>query len=507
MFTIFKVLIHNSTNKLRVTNNGFTLLELLVGLILMSIVGGLAMNAFVNANTSFGKDKKNIDTSQDLSAVLEIVGNDIRQAGENINDGSFPAIEFKVADAINDPNLVPGSSKIIIRRAVSLPMTLCENITPAMATTTSLSAPAPGPIAKIGTLAVADNAISNTFPNAANCAVGTQTSPLFAGRPNGNYTGTYVVNQTAAGGATTQISPLPALPTGRSGTLSLVLPDALRQARDYRCAQADPNPTIPYNSPAQPSNADFCPTGGGPSVRIAVSDGAGRMLIFNQTGEADLSPTSFTKYGIDYNASFVDDGINRDPAIDNNATALATLASFNPGDAVYVIEERVYTLVKDTSVSVNPPGILHLSKNGGRAVPLIKGIANFNVSAKMYSDSLLQQVDPTPDTLVTTGSATVVNSPPKTSVSIPTANICSGHTGVVSNTNPKYVCSFNYGTNSPATPPSTGTIAMNWKQIAGIRVALTAQYDGSGRSATASTADAAKLVATAEYFPRNVLSK
>ena len=95
MSTIFKVLIHNSI-KSRNSNNGFTLLELLIGLVLMSVVGGLAMNAFVQTSTSFRQDKKDIETSQDLSAVLEIIGNDIRQAGENINDGSFPAIEFTV---------------------------------------------------------------------------------------------------------------------------------------------------------------------------------------------------------------------------------------------------------------------------------------------------------------------------------------------------------------------------------------------------------------------------
>jgi prepilin-type N-terminal cleavage/methylation domain-containing protein len=503
MFTIFKVLIRNSTKR-HTNSNGFTLLELLVGLILMSIVGGLAMNAFVQANTSFGEDKKDIDTSQNLSAVLEIVGNDIRQAGENINDGNFPAIEFKVANIADDPTLVPGSSKIIIRRAVSLPMTLCQTIGTAAATTTSLSdPPPPGPIANLGTLTIADNVISNTVPNAANCAVGTQTSPLFAARPNA----TYVVNQTVTG--TTTLITTPSTPSLPPSPLSLVLPDALRQARDYRCAQIDPNPTIPYNSPAQASNADWCPTTGtNPSVRIAVSDGAGRMLIFNQTGEVNQGG-SFTRYGIQYNASFIG-GTNPDPAIANNVATASTLTSFNPGDAVYVIEERVYTLVRDTTVSVNPPvGILHISKNGGRAVPLIKGIANFSVSAKMFSDNLLQKIDPTPSTTVTTGAADLINSPPKTTVSIPSTNICAGHSGTLSGTNPQYVCTFNYGTNIPVTPATVppSTIPMNWKQLAGVRVALKARYDGSGKTATASAQDAAKLLATAEYFPRNVLSK
>jgi prepilin-type N-terminal cleavage/methylation domain-containing protein len=495
MSTIFKVLIHNST-KLRNSHHGFTLLELLVGLVLMSVIGGLAMDAFLNSSNSFRQDKKDIDTSQNLSAVLEIIGNDIRQAGENINDGTFPSIEFTVATTAESTpatGLVPGSSKIIVRRAVSAPLTLCQTI-PTAITTTSLSTAATTAITPLGTLIVADNAQVGTAPN---CAVGTSTSALFAARPNP----AYVPNEILSGATLPTIkSTLPVLPTS---SLSLVLPDALRQARDYRCTQADPNPTLAYNSPSQPSNRDFCPTAGDPpSVRIAVSDNAGHMIILNQTGERDLSVGNYRQYGIQYNASFVA-GSNPDPAIANNAITATVIGTtpttFNPGDAVYVIEERVYTLVKDSTFATNASGVLYLSKNGAQAVPLIKGITNFNISAKRYTDALQQIVDPTPAGATvdpnTTGTLTAAN--PICSDS-PTATAAIA-AAITSTPTPQYICKFNYNT-------ATDT-ALSWKQIAGVKVSLQAKYDGSGKAVTATAAETAKLIASAEYFPRNVLSK
>ncbi|WP_310489789.1 hypothetical protein, partial [Chamaesiphon sp. VAR_69_metabat_338] len=292
---------------------------------------------------------------------------------------------------------------------------------------------------------------------------------------------------------------LPVLPTN---SLSLVLPDALRQARDYRCTQANPNPTLAYNSPSQPTNAEFCPTAGDPpSVRIAVSDNAGHMIILNQTGERDLSVGNYSQYGIQYNASFVA-GSNPDPAIANNAitaTVIGTTpATFNPGDAVYLIEERVYTLVKDSTFANNASGVLYLSKNGATAVPLIKGITNFNVSAKRYTNALEQIVNSTPaGATVNPNTGTLTAANPICSDSPAAAAAIAAAT--TSTPNPQYICKFNYNT-------ATDT-AMDWKLMAGVKVSLQAKYDGSGQAAAATTEETAKLKAVAEYFPRNVLSK
>ena len=92
-YTILKVLIRNLIKE-NYLKKGFTLIELIVGLLIMSIVIGLAINAFVGVNKDFSKDKKDIESSQNLSAILELIGNDIKQAGEGINDNNFPVIEF-----------------------------------------------------------------------------------------------------------------------------------------------------------------------------------------------------------------------------------------------------------------------------------------------------------------------------------------------------------------------------------------------------------------------------
>jgi prepilin-type N-terminal cleavage/methylation domain-containing protein len=113
-----KVLLQNSSK-------GFTLIELLFGLIIMLLIGGFAMNAFIDSSKTFSKDKKTIDSSQNLSAILEMVGTDIKQAGEQINEPSFPVIKI---EPNTDAGSMVGSSKITIRRALTSSLTLCENI-------------------------------------------------------------------------------------------------------------------------------------------------------------------------------------------------------------------------------------------------------------------------------------------------------------------------------------------------------------------------------------------
>lgn len=158
-YTIWKLLIQN-LNKENRPAKGFTLLELVFGMLITVIVGGLALNAFIEASNSFNKDKKNIDSNQKLSAVLELIGNDVRQAGEQINDARFPVIEI---EPNTDAGSMPNSSKITIRRSLSIALNLCENITPASVNTA---------------LVVADDAL--TLPG---CNVGTLSTTAPA-RPN-----------------------------------------------------------------------------------------------------------------------------------------------------------------------------------------------------------------------------------------------------------------------------------------------------------------------------------
>jgi prepilin-type N-terminal cleavage/methylation domain-containing protein len=457
-YTILKALIQNFS-KGNKSERGFTLVELIVGLAILLIVGGLAMNAFVQASISFNKDKRSIDSNQNSSAILELIGNDIKESGENIYANNFPTIEFKLVST-TEPLLKLGSSKVIIRRAVTNPLTLCEDI-----------AANADPAARIN-LVVADNTI--TGPNGRNCDVATATSPLSIYR---------VPPTTTVPIPSTTYYPTPiatALPTSPA-PLALRLPLALRKLRDYRCQLDDINPSPPYDDRSR-AGEDFC---GGTAalerLRIAVSDTRGHILIFNQTNEtvdagnsADTLTTGVKKYGITVNTTFA----TGDPATANN-TRNRTV-SYPIGSSIYAIEERVYSLDANNN--------LQLSLNGATPVILVRKIESFKVSARTYNSTQNRTENPTP---------TIV----------PASDICTGA--------PTYICRFYYNSSATAlAAPATSTIPedptdtpMDWKLIAGVKVEIQAKYDGTGQNATPTTADNEKLTATAEFFPRNVLSR
>lgn len=427
-YTIFKVLTRN-------LNKGFTLLELLVGLVIMSIVGVLAMNAFLEASSSFNQDKRNIDNNQNLSAILEIIGNDIRQAGEGITESNFPSIEFDTATASDvSDGLQSGSSKIVIRKAVRPQLTLCN------------SSPIPSGGAIPTTINVADTASAN-----ANCTFTAGAPTLF---PSNGVT----------------IAPF----------------NTLIDIRQYRC-QLDL-----LNSDYASETSDLCTTAsatGREVLRAAISDGNGRIRTFNYYDDNFNAITSPNTYSIT-TAMTTGDPTN----IPRNTTV-----PYPVGSPIYLIEERVYAL--------DNTGNLTLAINGGNRQTLIKKIAQFKISARLYTNALDREVNPTPApaTVIapaTTISATDLVCPIVTGGDQPTA-------AAATTTNPQYICQFNYNTLASDVP-------MNWKTLAGVKISLQAKYDGTGRASESSTNardieqvknDKLKLKAEAEYFPRNVLSR
>ena len=400
-YTILKVLIQN-------LNKGFTLIELIFSLLIMTIVGGLAMNALVDASKTFSNDKKNIDSSQNLSAILELIGNDIKQAGEQIGDDQFPTIEINQNPIYltSGNTTISDSSTITIRRALSTSLTLCEQIAASTNPTTILVADGP-----------ATTGATPTKP--------TSCRPFVGSAPT---------------------TPVP------------VLPNTLREARNYRCKLDDPNADYSSNT------ADFCETSAGArknleKVRAVVSDQNGHIRTFqysdDDTATADLYKLTISGISADANHN----------------------VAYDIGRPIYLIEERKYAL--DTI------GNLTVSVDGGAPNTLISGIARFKVSAKGYTNAT--------DKIIST--------------SVPAALACATTDGVRIPTtpttqDPQYACKFNNRT-------AVGDPAYNWKMIAGIKVELQARYDSTGRAteANALTKDIEKLQAAAEFFPRNVLSK
>jgi hypothetical protein len=104
----------------RTSAKGFTLLEMIIGIALTVSVSGLALAALSNAERGFSKDKNVIEGGQKLSSVIDILGRDLTQAGEEINDPRFPVIQV-VPDGVN-------GSRIIIYRGLEASLSLCSSL-------------------------------------------------------------------------------------------------------------------------------------------------------------------------------------------------------------------------------------------------------------------------------------------------------------------------------------------------------------------------------------------
>ena len=221
---------------------------------------------------------------------------------------------------------------------------------------------------------MADNTAA-TVAISANCNVATSSSPLSIYRVPPT-----VTTRTTYYPPTTAENPYPAT------RLSLTLPLALRNLRDYRCQIDEPNPTTAYDSTANAAQ-DFCgtPTATLEKIRVAISNTNKRFLILNQTGEiADSGNTTDTitppvkKSQIAINNDFA----TGDLAIDRNLNNRGF--EYPIGSPVYVIEERVYTLASN--------GEFRLSIDRKAAQTLIKKIKTSEFQLKFMPILQLKQL-------------------------------------------------------------------------------------------------------------------
>ena len=249
----------------------------------------------------------------------------------------------------------------------------------------------------------------------------------------------------------------PAPPTVGTATLA--------EARNYRCKLGAPDAN--YNI----ANPDVCAIASASpgydstrqKVRAVVSDLSGHFRTFTYVGEEIASTPNRYRMILD-------------PANPISSDARNNVLYSAGNAAIYLIDERIYSL--------NSDGNLTVAVNGGAPSVLIKGISRFKVGAKEYTNTTDKAINPNPINPCTAANYDLGDLPP----TIPTA------------ADPAYSCIFNFNT-------AVGDPARNWKTIAGVKVKLQAKYDPTGRNAIASTKDIEKLSVTAEFFPRNVLSK
>jgi prepilin-type N-terminal cleavage/methylation domain-containing protein len=204
------------------STKGFTLIELIFGLLIMGLVGGFTLNALVEASNSFNQDKKNIQSAQNLTTVLELIGNDVKQAGERINNTNFPAIELRQDSA-------QGSTVIVRRALVTRALTFCGT---SMTGTTAAS---------LTSLVVKDPSL--------NIPAGTNPG----------------CDQNSSASAT---------------------PTPLREAINYRCELGDPNHTYdPAQDSCNPTPAPSNTIASLQNVLVALSAANGDICVLRYTGE------------------------------------------------------------------------------------------------------------------------------------------------------------------------------------------------------------------------------
>ncbi len=101
-FILWKLLIRNS-------NDGITMVELLISMFIASIVVGLAFTVMLFDRKLYAQDQVRTTVNQNLRSAMDMIGPDIKQAGERL-PANFPAIEL---------NTVSGQQVLTIRRSLS----------------------------------------------------------------------------------------------------------------------------------------------------------------------------------------------------------------------------------------------------------------------------------------------------------------------------------------------------------------------------------------------------
>lgn len=96
---------------------GLTILELLVGMLLLMIILGVVLTTTISTMGLYRKDQSRIGANRNSRSTLDIVNSDIRQAGERLNS-DFPAIQISQDGS--------GNSVLTLRRGLlDSPLPVC----------------------------------------------------------------------------------------------------------------------------------------------------------------------------------------------------------------------------------------------------------------------------------------------------------------------------------------------------------------------------------------------
>jgi prepilin-type N-terminal cleavage/methylation domain-containing protein len=116
--------IHKSQLNRRSKQSGFTLVELVVGMSITTVITVVALQLLSNTQKEFSQDTNNLDKSLKRTSIIDVIGSDIRQAGEQIEDPRFPVVKM----APNTANASGGDS-LVLYRGLGNPLPFCNTTT------------------------------------------------------------------------------------------------------------------------------------------------------------------------------------------------------------------------------------------------------------------------------------------------------------------------------------------------------------------------------------------
>lgn len=126
---------------IRNSDSGVTLVELLVAIVIASIVLGIGLQVAVYNRRLYLEDQTRNSVNQNLRAAIDIVGTDIKQAGEWIPDRLFPVVTIKSGGSGG----LEGSVLTIRRNLLGTPLNVCQQINAKTTTANIVVAVAGGP--------------------------------------------------------------------------------------------------------------------------------------------------------------------------------------------------------------------------------------------------------------------------------------------------------------------------------------------------------------------------
>ena len=326
---------------------GFTLLELTVASVVAFAILGVSTGMLVELRRQILGDRIRSTVNDNLRIASEMIGTDIKQAGERLeSDTELPGISI-IPGVATSTDPAPPSTLILQRQLLPEKLTACQNI-----------AVGPG-----GTTTI-DVAVKSNTP-----ATSVSTCPYSYSAP--------------AGGE------LPAL-------TSLAPSNNLRAWRTYRCTQG-----LPFSGIGDPCsrtvNVNPAAT---PPVQCAQLGGTDKACAWAYIRNPTTKVGEFFLYSYEsfgtcnyYNGTIAVSAVcQRIHRADGNTWRYSytydPTKDLNQQPQIYILEERAYSLLPDTSTTIANDYILQLSVNQQSPQRIANQFTNFLVSGILASGSV-----------------------------------------------------------------------------------------------------------------------